>query len=579
MRLARMVPPAAEAERDDGARCPQRAQSVLRTSRLTPITLFPPDSSPIFALSLACLAVLAGACARRETPVQAGNRDQVLHLGNGSEPRDLDPPIVVSFNDFNIVVALFEGLTAIDETTSQPIPAAAERWETSADGLVWRFHLRSGARWSNGDPLTARDFVFGIHRALSPRLASEYAYVLFPIRNAQAFNAGQLADFSQVGVRAPDDHTLEVTLAHPTPYLASAATLPAWFPAHRASIERLGPFDDRAVPWTRPDTLVCNGPFLLKEWSPGSRVVVDRNPDYWDAARVRLTRIVFYPIENASTQEAAFRSGQLHVTSDVPLSKIAVYRRDQPGILRIDPFLDTAFLRFNTGRKPFTDPRVRQALARAFDREALVRDVALGGQQPAHCLTPPGLPDYTPRAGIPDDFADARRLLAEAGYPGGRGFPRVEIQFPTLELNQRMLETVQQMWRRELGIEVGLANKEQRVWLSDERLRNYDISFAHWMGDYVDPSTYLELFTTDSGNNSTGWSNPGYDRLIAEAGSTMDPARRSELYQRAEALLLEEAPIAPVFFGTRVYLCNPAVKHWRPALLGLHQYKGVYLEP
>jgi len=523
--------------------------------------------------------LLAAGCVRRETPVEAGIRDQTLYLGNGSEPRDLDPDVVVSYNDFNIVLALFEGLTNIDERTSVPVPGVAARWETSADGLTWTFHLRPEARWSNGDPLTAQDFVFGIHRALSPRLASEYAYVLYPLKNAEAFNAGRLTDFSQVGVRAVDAHTLEFRLARPAPYLAAAATLPAWFPVHRASIEKLGRFDDRSVPWTRPETMVCNGPFRLEEWSPNNRVVVVRNRDYWDAAHVRLNRIVFYPIENANTQEAAFRAGQLHITSDVPLTKIAFYRREHPAELRIDPFLDTAFLRFNTRRAPFTDPRVRQALARAFDRAALCREVLLGGQQPAHGLTPPGTAGYTARAEIPDDFAGARRLLAEAGYPGGRGFPRVEIQFATLELNQRLLEAVQQMWRRELGIEVTLANKEQRVWLNDERQLNYDISYAHWIGDYVDPSTYLELFTSDGGNNSTGWADPEYDRLVRAAAAELDPARRNELYQQAEALLLREAPIAPIYFGTRIYLCQPAVRNWYPALLGIHQYKNVYLAP
>lgn len=522
--------------------------------------------------------LLAGGCARRETPVQMGIRDQVLYVGNGSEPRDLDPHVVVSFNDFNVVLALFEGLTGIDERTSQPIPALAERWTTSADGLVWRFHLRPGARWSNGDALTAQDFVFGIRRALAPKLASEYAYVLYPIRNAEAFNAGRLADFSQVGVRAIDDQTFEVTLDRPTPYLAAAATLPAWFPVHRASIEKLGQFDDRAVPWTRPANMVCSGPFLLKEWSPGNRIVVERNPNYWDARHVRLSRMVFYPIENASTQEAAFRAGQLHLTSDVPLSKIAAYRRDNPTVLHIDPFLDTAFMRFNVRRAPLNDRRVRQALARALDRTALVHDVTLGGQQSAHFLTPPDTAGYTARAAIPDDFSAARQLLAEAGYPGGRGFPKVEVQFATLELNQRLLEAVQQMWRRELGIAVTLANKEQRVWLNDERQLNYDISYAHWIGDYVDPSTFLELFTSGGGNNSTGWTNVGYDRLVAAAGAEQDPHGRYELYQQAEALLLDEVPIAPLFFGTRVFLCHPAVKNWRPALLGIHQYKNVYLE-
>lgn len=531
--------------------------------------------------SIFCLLfffTLATGCARRDTPVEAGIREQVLHLGNGDEPRDLDPHVVVSFNDFNIVLALFEGLAGIDERTSQPIPALAERWETSADGLVWRFHLRHGAHWSNGDALTAQDFVFGIHRALSPQLASEYAYVLYPLKNAKAFNAGRGTDFSQVGVRATNDFTLEFTLERPAPYLAAAATLPAWFPVHRASIEKLGRFDDRAVPWTRPENMVCNGPFTLKEWSPGNRVVVGRNPNYWDARHVRLNRMIFYPIQNASTQEAAFRAGQLHLTSDVPLSKIAAYRRDNPAVLRIDPFLDTAFLRFNVKRVPFNDSRVRQALARALDRTALARDVILGGQQPAHCLTPPDTAGYTARAAIPDDFEAARRLLAEAGYPGGRGFPKVEIQFATLELNQRLLEAVQQMWRRELGLEVTLANKEQRVWLNDERQFNYDISYAHWIGDYVDPSTYLELFTSDGGNNSTGWANADYDRLVRTAGAEVDQNRRYELYQQAEAILMDETPIAPIFFGTRVFLCHPAVRNWQPALLGIHQYKNVYLE-
>ena len=515
---------------------------------------------------------------RRESPVAAGIRDQVLHLGNGAEPQDLDPQIIAAYTDYNIVIALFEGLTAIDEKTSQGVPAAAERRDVSTDGLVYTFHLRTNGRWSNGEPVTAVDFVYSIHRMLSPALAAEYSYALWPLKNAAAYNRGQISDFAAVGAEALDDHTLRLTLAQPTPYFIVLVAHQAWLPVHRRTIEKFGRMDQRGTAWTRPGNLVGNGPFQLKEWSANERVVVERNPFYWDAARVRLREIVFHPIDNVDTEERNFRAGQLHITYELPLSKIDTYRREQPEALRIDPFLETVFLRFNVTRPPLDNKLVRQALARAIDREAIVSHVTRGGQAPAYCYTPPNTGGYTARARTPTDFVEARRLLAAAGYPGGRGFPLLDLQMNTSEINQKIFEAVQAMWKRELGISVSLSNQDFRVYLDNQRTLNYAISRARWAGDYADPNTYLDMFVTGGGQNWTGWGRPEYDRLIAEAGQTLDPGKRFELFQQAEALLLDEAPVAPLFFGTRTYLCHPAVKNWPPALLGIHQYKHVYLQ-
>ncbi|HEY0947612.1 MAG TPA: peptide ABC transporter substrate-binding protein, partial [Opitutaceae bacterium] len=345
-----------------------------------------PFSGIRFRSSVLCLLFSAlgfAGCRGRETPVEAGVRTQTLHLALGAEPRDLDPHILVAYNDMLVALALFEGLTAIDEKTSQPVPAVAERWESSPDGLTWTFHLRTGLKWSDGTPLTAEDFVASWQRALSPKLGSEYAYVLFALKNAEAFNAGRIADPASVGARAPDERTIEVTLERPTPFLAALTALPAWFPVPRHTIVKLGALDDRANPWTRRDPVVSNGPFVLKEWRPNQRIVTERNAQHYAAATTRLQSVVFYPMENAVAQEAAFRAGQLHLTYELPISKIAAYREREPEKLRTDPFLETAFLRFNTTKPPFNDARVRAAFARALDRRALVEHVTLGGQRPA----------------------------------------------------------------------------------------------------------------------------------------------------------------------------------------------------
>lgn len=527
--------------------------------------------------SLAIAAVLSG-CAKKANPIEEAIRTQTLYLGNHAEPRDLDPHIDVAYTDYNVLIALFEGLTVIDEATSKAIPGSAEKWEISPDGLVYTFHLRADARWSNGDPLTAADFAFSIRRILEPNLASENSYLLYPLAGAEDFNLGKTRDFSTVGVRVLDPHTLQLTLARPTPYFLAVAAHQAWFPVHRATLEKFGPTDQRSTGWTRPENFVGNGPYVLEQWLPDQRLAVKKSPTYWDAAQTKAQHVVFFPIANAKVEEGNFRTGQMHVTYDVLPDRIDTYKRESPGVLRVDPLLETYFLRFNVTVPPLNDKRVRQALARAIDREAIATSVMRGSRLPAYFMTPPRTAGYTCSARVPTDFEAARRLLAEAGYPGGKGFPKMEIQMNTDPINMVVFEAIQQMWRKELNIEVSLTQMEFRVYLDNMHRLAYQMTRSRWVGDYNDPSTFSDLFLSSSGNNDTGWKNPEYDALVAQAGHESDTARRFELLQKAEALLLDEAPVAPIFFGTRTYLINPHVKGWVPSLLGIHRYQTISLE-
>lgn len=534
----------------------------------------------VIAVPLSTLALLlATGCGQRGSAVQAGNRDQVLHIGNLTEPTDLDPHVFSSRQNANIGLALFEGLVQYHPKTAEPVPAVAERWETSPDNLTWTFYLRRNAKWSNGDPVTAHDFVFSYRRMLTPTLAAEYASLLYVLKNGQQINAGKLTDFSQLGARADDDHTLVLTLEHPVPYLLGMLCHASWYPVHRATLEQHDGAAKRGSAWTRPGNHVGNGYFTLAEWKPHQLIRVTKNPQYWDAENVKLSAAVFYPIDSEDAEERAFRSGQLHVTSTMPISKIPVYRQQNSPFYEPHVFLATFFLLFNVEKPPLDDIRVRRALSLAIDRESFVRDVLKGGQLPAGHLTPPDTAGFTARAKVSHDPELARRLLADAGFPNGRGFPRLELLYNSTEANRLIAETLQQMWNKGLGIGITLQNQEARVQTVSMRSGDYQIARFAWVGDYLEPSTFLELMTGDSGNNMTRWRNAEYDRLFAEANRTMNEARRYEIYQRLEEIIAEESPIAPVYFYTRNNLRRPEVKGWYGNLLDVHPLKGVYLDP
>ena len=532
------------------------------------------------ALLVATLALTLTGCAKkRDHAVDAGNRDQVIHIGNLTEPTDLDPHVISSQQDANITMGLFEGLTQYDARNAQPAPAVAERWETSADGLTWTFHLRKNAKWSNGAPVTAHDFVFAYRRILTPSLAAEYASLLYVLKNGHAFNGGKITDPTQIGARAADDHTLVLTLEHPAPYLPSMACHAAWYPLHRPTLEKHQGLTQRGSPWTRPGNHVGNGYFTLAEWTPHQRIRMTKNPHYWDADKIKLNAAVFYPIESEDAEERTFRSGQLHVTSTLPISKVAVYRNEKSPFYHPHVFLATFFLRFNVEKPPLNDARVRRALSLAIDRERFVRDVMKGGQKPAGHLTPPDTAGFTARTAVKFDLETARKLMAEAGFPEGKGFPKLEYLYNSTEANRLIAEALQQMWNRGLGIDITMQNQEARVQTVSMRSGDYQIGRFAWIGDYLDPSTFLELMTGDSGNNMTRWRNAEYDRVFAEANLKADNKERFELFQRLEEIIAAEAPIAPIYFYTRNNLVRPEVKGWHGNLLDVHPLKGVYLDP
>jgi len=529
-------------------------------------------------LSLCLIASLAG-CHARETMVEAGVRQGILHFGNLSEPRELDPHITTGVSEQNILSALFEGLVTQAPDAQAITPGVAARWDVREDGALYRFHLRQDARWSNGDPLTAADFLYAFERILSQDFGAPYAYMLYSIAGAEAFHRGQNPDFSSVGLRAPDPHTLEITLHTPVPHFLTKLTHMAWFPVHPATIEQHGGMTARGTTWTRPATFVGNGPFQLEQWHPNQQITVTRNPHYWDQDNVHLQAIVFYPIGDHAIEERAFRAGQLHITGTVPVERIAHYQQHNPDALHLEPYLGTYYYLLNTRRPPLDNPQVRRALALAIDREQITRAITRAGEPPAYHFTPPGTGGYTAKARLSGTTDEARALLAAAGFPGGQGFPALTILYNTADTHARIAEAIQQMWLRELGIQVQLANMEWKVYLDATQSGQYDIARAGWIGDYLDPETFLNLWVTDGGNNRTGWSHPGYDAHIRTAATTTNPTNRLEAFQAAEQILIAEMPVIPLYFYRSKSLMHPAVQGYTPNLLNHYHWKSIHLSP
>ncbi|MDR1665436.1 MAG: peptide ABC transporter substrate-binding protein, partial [Puniceicoccales bacterium] len=488
-------------------------------------------------LLLCCIADVEG----RMTKVDWANGEGILLVGIGPDPEGLDPHLVVGTTEQNVLRALFEGLVRPDPKTLEPLPGVAERWNVSVDGRTYTFFLREGAKWSNGDPLTAEDFVFSFRRGLDKTLGTSAAEYLFALKNARSFYNGTVP-FEQVGVRALDRTRLELTLETPKPYFLSLLMMPAYYPVHAKTLEKWDGVRSRSNAWTKPGNLVSNGPFCLKSYVIGKEIEGVRNPHYW--APIALNGIRFYPVADVATEERSFRNGRLHITECVPYAKLTVYANKEVSELRLSPYLSTSYYLLNIHLKPLDDLRVRKALSLAIHRESLAGSDRMNVKhQSAVHLIPEGCGGFCSVAKVEEDPVRAQKLLAEAGFPGGKGFPKLKLFFNPSESQNYLAVAVQEMWKKNLGIEVELVNQEWKVYLSTRRNREFQIARGGWVGDYNDPETFLNLWESTSCNNFVGWSNAKFDQLLKESAETLDPAKRLLLLQEAEAILLDDMPL------------------------------------
>ena len=518
------------------------------------------------------LALALTACGDSRSSAERAAEQGILIVGNNQEPQSLDPHKATAVADGKIICALLEGLMPAEH------PGMAESWEHNADASVWTFHLRD-AQWSDGRPVTAHDFAYAYQRLLHPQFGGKYAEMLYPIRNAEAFNRGE-CPWEQVGVEALDARTLRLTLAGPTPHLPKLVQHYTWFPIPAHAVEAHGGMLDRRSLWTRPENWVGNGAYLLHSHRYNDFLEVHANPRYWRAGEVRNRGIRFMPIVNGYTETRMFFDGKLHITNNVPPELISMARERGGKLFCQDPYYATVFYRLNTTRPPLDNPLVRRALYLAVDRDSLVNDVVRGAGTPAYTFTPPGagyaLPPR-PEAALSAQQREqeARELLAQAGFPGGKGFPTLELMTTSRDVQRVMAESMQAMWEKVLGIHVEIRSCEWTAYKAAQQNMEYDISSSSWSGDYLDPATFVELWRGGGGNNCTGWSSPVCDDALSRARSATSEDERTQALMQAESAVLRELPVIPLYWSSRTYLKSAGVTGWEPRLLDDHPLDAV----
>jgi oligopeptide transport system substrate-binding protein len=521
---------------------------------------------PLFLIPFTLLA-LAG-CNR------ALDRADLVFV-NGAESELLDPALSTAQATGRVMYSLYEGLTAFDQTGT-PQPGVAERWEMSPDGRVYTFHLRHDAKWSNGDPVLAAHYLYSWRRTLTPELAAEYSYQLHYIHGARDFNEGKLKDFSQVGIHVLDDFTLEVTLDNPTPFFLDLCAFATLLPVHPPTVEKY-------TDWSSNPAHFCgNGAFQLQQWRLFDRIRVVRNPYYWNKQAVRLNSIDIMPSARPNTAFNFYATGIADLLMDKGLAPTALIDKLRTrSDFHAAPFLGNYFVRFNVKHKPFDDVRVRRALSLAIDKKMLTEKITRAGELPATSFVPPGAGQgyVPPPQGYERNVEEAKKLLADAGFPGGAGFPRFGYLYKSdSDVDQDIAVELQNMFREVLGIRMELVRQEWTVYLETQSKLDYDICRSSWVGDYNDPNTFLDMFVTDGGNNRTGWSSARYDGLIAAAAREVDREKRFAVFREAEKLLVsEDMPICPLYYYVGIQFYDPVrLGGIEPNLLDEHPLKNIY---
>ena len=483
--------------------------------------------------------------------------------------------------EWEVMTALFEGLTNIANDGVTILPGMAERWEISPDGLTYTFHLRNNAKWSNGDPLRAQDYLDSTRRMLDPKVSQMSPSVIDCVIGAKDYYARKTDDFSTVGLRALDEHTLEFRLAFRAPYFLVTVSNSTAFrmPVHIPSVRQYGGLDRRDGRWTDPGKLISNGPFVLKEWRPNQVIVVTRNEQYWDAPRVRLREVRFYPTDNTTAEEHAFRAGQLHSTWTIPVSKFETYEKNQSAELQRAPILNTTQIVLNCARPPFTDVRVRRAFAFATDRALVTNTATRGRSQVAHSFVRPGTGGFAPPTMPAADVATARRLLADAGFPDAKGFPKVYLRIGANDSDSlTTAQVLQQMWKRALGLEVEIAAMESRVMIASLHSHDFDLCLMGHFYALDDPIDPMIRGLTGYYGNHAAWSEPRFDALLAQVQKARSDAERLQHFTDAEKLIAEEAPYIPLYYLDRVHLLHPSVKGWRGNKFAIIDWREISLQ-
>jgi oligopeptide transport system substrate-binding protein len=532
----------------------------------------------IAALSAACNGGLHDSA---ETTADAGvvgpglAQNQVLARGLDDEPRAMDPLLTNDVPGQRIADDLFEGLTTLD-VDGKAVPGVATSWDVSTDGKIWTFHLRPEARWSNGVPLSAGDFIYSWRREVDPKTGASYAQGLAPIENALQIASGQ-ASTDQLGVEAVDAHTLRIHLVGPTPYLIDLLAQQYLYPVYEPAIRQYG--ED----WVRPEHMVCNGAFVLRERVIGSRITLEKNPNYWAAKQVRLQRVTYFVLPDRSDQTARYLAGELDWTDSFPANQRSWLKSKLGDQVVNSPYFAAYFLGMNFELAPFkNNPALRRALVLAVDREPMVRYMKQGMYEPAYTLMPPlpgydlPVPDWS-RLSDADRHALARRLYHEAGYSDAHPL-RINLEVPFQGPDSRHLfEALVATWHGILGADVQLYEREFTVLAQERSLHKLPLFFDAWIGDYPDPYTFMQINYTANGNNFDGYANPRFDRLIDAAGQESDNAQRYRLFEQAESLLNEDAAYIPLYYYATRHLAKPYLRGWRSSVMDRNLSRYMYL--
>ncbi len=521
--------------------------------------------SVLFIILLLCSAAGLFAAGKSE-----GGGEVTFYMNNGSEPESLDPALISGAPEHRIYMNIFEGLVIYDPKTADVIPGVAESWTISPDGTIYTFKLRN-CSWTDGVKITAQTVVDSWLRILDPATAAPYAW--FPgmiIKGAAAYNDGS-GPREGVAIKAVDERTFQMELVGPIPYALGMLAHYAFaiFPMH--AITKYGPA------WTLPENFGGNGPFVRKEWRPQEMLILARNPKYWDAAAVKIDTVVMYPIDIITTAHTMYLNGEIDWDTNVPLDQIDAIR-NRPDY-HVDPQLASYYYCFNMIKKPFDDVRVRRALSMAIDRDRLVTQVTKSGEIPAYSMTPP-MSGYVPPAMKKGSIEEAQRLLAEAGYPGGKGFPKFVVLYNTSENHKKIAEFILGEWERNLGISgIELVNQEFKTYLTTRRQNQFDVSRAGWIGDYQDPNTFLELFLSTSTLNGQSFQSPEFDALLEQAARMPSGKARYETLAKAENILLSTQAIIPLYFYVNQNMIDLTKwGGWYQNVLDIHPLKNVYLK-